>query len=174
MENWKFVNEKYEISTYGRLRRGDKIMKGNCSDFGYIHYSMCIGNKRIYAMAHRLVALAFIPNPENKAEVNHIDCNPKNNNIENLNWCTRGENIKHSRDLQRYPKTIKKRTAETLLKDKKAKEKIMKPVIDEYGNKYETAKAAAYAHGLTSQAVRLAIKNGYKSANRSWAYLTNN
>lgn len=172
MEKWKFINDKYEISTKGRLRNGDFILKGKVGKNGYVEYSMSLGSgKRKYELAHRLVAKAFIENKENKAEVNHIDCNRLNNSVDNLEWATRGENIRHSRALNRYPKEIKKRTKETLIKDKKAKEYKMKAVIDEFGNVYETAKAAAFANGLSSQAVRLAIKFGYKSANRKWSYL---
>lgn len=174
MEKWKFINDKYEISTKGRLRNGDFILKGKVGKNGYVEYSMSLGNgKRKYELAHRLVAKAFIENTESKIEVNHIDCNRLNNNVENLEWVTRGENIRHSRTLNRYPKQIKKRTKETLIKDKKAKEYKMKAVIDEFGNVYETAKAAAFAHGLSSQAIRLAIRFGYKSANKQWSYLKN-
>jgi hypothetical protein len=75
--------------------------------------------------------------------------------------------------LNRYPKQIKKRTTETLQKDREAKQHKMKAVIDEIGNVYETAKAAAYAHGLSQHAVRLAIKYNNKSANKKWSYLNN-
>lgn len=174
MEIWKFVNEKYEISNTGKLRNGAFILKGKVGKNGYVSYSMSLGNyKRKYEMAHRLVAKAFIPNPENKAEVNHIDCNRLNNNVTNLEWCTHSENIRHSRGLNRYPKEIKKRTTKTLQKDREAKQHKMKAVIDEFGNIYETAKAAAYAHGLSQHAVRLAIKYNNKSANKKWSYLNN-
>ncbi len=172
MEKWKFINDKYEISTNGRLRNGAFILKGKVGKNGYLSYSMSMGNyKRKHEMAHRLVAKAFIENTENKPEVNHIDCDRLNNSVQNLEWVTRGENIRHSRNLNRYPKTIKKRTKETLTKDRKAKQHKMKAVIDEYGNIYETAKDAAFANGLSCHAVRLAIKFGHKSANRNWSYL---
>tara|TARA_R110000868_G_scaffold405816_1_gene685654 strand:+ start:561 stop:1085 length:525 start_codon:yes stop_codon:yes gene_type:complete len=174
MENWKFINEKYEISNTGKLRNGEYILKGKVGANGYVSYSMSMGNyQRKYEMAHRLVAKAFIENPENKAEVNHIDCNRLNNDVTNLEWCTHSENIKHSRALNRYPKQIKKRTIETINKDRKAKEHKMKAVIDELGNIYCTAKSASSAHGLSSHAVRLAIKNNNKSANLKWSYLNN-
>lgn len=55
-------------------------------------------NKRKNWILHRLLAIHFLPNPENKPEVNHIDGNKFNNDLSNLEWCTRAENLKHARD----------------------------------------------------------------------------
>jgi hypothetical protein len=50
---------------------------------------------------HRLIAIAFIPNPDNKPFINHIDCNTLNNDLNNLEWCTHGENQKHAFNVGR-------------------------------------------------------------------------
>lgn len=55
-----------------------------------------------YPLVHRLVALTFISNPENKEEVNHIDFNRQNNNVENLEWVTRKENVERSYEAGRH------------------------------------------------------------------------
>ena len=63
---------------------------------GYPKLSVIFNNKRKHFTIHRLVAKLFIPNPDNKPQVNHIDGNKLNNDASNLEWCTAIENIAHA------------------------------------------------------------------------------
>lgn len=63
---------------------------------GYHRIRVCKDGASSGQLVHRMVALAFVPNPENKPEVNHKDGNKLNNRADNLEWCTRGENLSHS------------------------------------------------------------------------------
>lgn len=95
----------YEISTLGRVkslgRRGsgasikDKILRPGRSTSGYLFYNLCKSGKTKIHQAHRLVAIHFISNPKNKKEVNHIDAKKHNNFVDNLEWATPSENIRH-------------------------------------------------------------------------------
>ena len=94
------VAPEYDISSFGRVRRKKPRMDG--SDFfpkpwrnsmGYIRVRL---NNKNYLL-HRLLAQAFIPNPEGKPCVDHRDGNPQNNSLENLRWCTHAENNRNSK-----------------------------------------------------------------------------
>ena len=83
----------YEKSNYR------KIIKISFLDHkGYIQTPLTKNKKQINKKNHRLVAIAFIPNPENKPQVNHINGNKLNNNVENLEWVTDKENKKHAKE----------------------------------------------------------------------------
>lgn len=108
------INKNGNIFSIKRKVKGRHGFIGNIemkqqSYFGYKRVCLCKDNKKKKYLVHRLVALAFIPNTQNKPFINHIDCNPSNNNIENLEWCTQSENIIHSVKLGRQKNNLKGR-----------------------------------------------------------------
>lgn len=96
--------DHYTIDEQGVLRsyprngtiKEIRIMKGTLDCYGYLIYKLRAGKIQKNVKAHRLVAIAFIPNPDNKPTVNHIDGNKANNNVANLEWSAYKEQIVHS------------------------------------------------------------------------------
>lgn len=137
----------YEVSNLGRVKalarkkicnRGwgwikEHIMKQTTANSDY--YRVPLTNKehiKKYYLVHRLVATSFIPNPKELPQVNHIDGNKLNNRVDNLEWCTRQDNIKHAYKIGLNPS--KKKILEYIdkLEDRIEKlEKAMKYRIGE-------------------------------------------
>lgn len=108
-EIWKTIenlNEEYQISNFGNVRHikqnGIKILKSHKDKSGYLIINIYANNKNHSLKIHRLVANAFVPNPNSKEQVNHIDFNRINNRADNLEWCTLQENIQHSKRHGKY------------------------------------------------------------------------
>lgn len=93
-------NGEYFVSESGDVRslknHGDKILKKRISRDGYVWYVLQINGKGKTMRANRLVANAFIPNPDEKPTVNHKDGNKQNNHVSNLEWATRKEQMIHA------------------------------------------------------------------------------
>lgn len=103
-EQWRPIEgyEDYLISNHGRVRslkrHSDRLMPLTKQRKGYYYVMLYRCNVGKCCRVNRLVALHFIPNPDNLPEVNHIDGDKANNHASNLEWCTRSHNVKHSFD----------------------------------------------------------------------------
>lgn len=101
IEEWRPVSgyeEFYSVSNTGKVRslRLNIELKPSLSFKGYLRIVLWSPTgTRLTGIVHRLVAQAFIPNPENKPQINHIDCQRSNNHVSNLEWCTPKENTAH-------------------------------------------------------------------------------
>lgn len=107
---------RYEVSNLGNVRGIDFMRTGRTqillpkhNQGGYVVVGLCKDGKRKDALVHILVAQAFIPNPENKPEVDHINCVRDDNRVENLRWATRSENCRNPITYAKHLKNAKTR-----------------------------------------------------------------
>lgn len=143
METWKEIPDTdgyYYVSNLGNVKSVDRfvpdkngrivrykgrLIKPNTNSTGYYRVRIIVAGKKANPFVHRLVAGAFVDHPEGKDVVNHIDCNPKNNSAENLEWVTLLENMQYASRLGRmkYTDRHKKNLRASLIKN------MGKPVV---------------------------------------------
>lgn len=144
IEIWKpiFFDKEptiFEVSSFGRVRsfgRGEIVIRATC-DNGHGYESLSLykrGYGKIQFKVHRLVAIYFLPNPDNLPEVNHKDGEKKNNKMDNLEWASKKENSQHAAEMgllsrgsrKLPPKSVGKFFAGILLKSYQSAGSVVK------------------------------------------------
>lgn len=183
----------YEVSNKGRVRslkrkvsnghgfyiKEGRVLAMSKTTTGYWKVELKkSGEKRRSMKVHRLVAFAFIPNPENKPNINHIDGNPLNNEVENLEWCTQKENLLHATRnglikmvdnftenryeiLREY--TIDKKSAFDLSKKYKCSQASIKKFLIENGVEVRGVREAKNKYNINKEQLLEDIKSGMKN-----------
>lgn len=155
---------KYFVSNLGNIksspkthRRKEIILKTMPLKGGYLTVDLCKDKLVTKTLVHRIVANAFIPNPENKPQVNHINGNKQDNRVENLEWVTHSENQLHSIKIG----------IRTTKGEKNSQSKLRSEQVLEILKDNRLYKFIAADYGISIYTVS-DIKRGY-----SWTHITN-
>ena len=187
MENWKDIKGYegfYQVSNLGRVKSlarvsynpngtvnshiKEKILVQNLDRGGYPNVGLCKNGKSKTMKVHRLVAMAFIENPENKSQINHKDEVKINNVVENLEWCSAQENINYG---TRTTRAIQNRRSYKLGNSPSAK-----PVFCEELNKtFDCAIRVEEELGICGSSICNVCKGKQKTAGGfHWRYANEN
>lgn len=170
VEIWKPVvgwEDSYMVSNFGRVKSLDRwiktgrgglqfregvILKGKLDKDGYPHLGLYKNGKCKFFTIHRLVAQAFLPNPNNLPQVNHKDENKTNNCVDNLEWCNAKYNINYG--------TRNNRISNVQRNDKKKSKPVVQLTLDnKISGIYPSIKEAARQIGIGSTEISKCCKN---------------
>lgn len=140
-EVWKWIKDYeglYEISNLGRVRREGRIIKGypNNRGKGYWCIDLCKNGKRKRFTAHKLVAQAFLPEVVGKNQINHVDGDPKNNRVDNLERVNNRENTIHA-----YKTGLNSKAFQIIIED------LSTGLVEEYPTMRQASVALGYSAG---------------------------
>lgn len=169
----------YQVSTLGRVRSLDrviydqgrhwfqngKILKASSQKSGYLFVTLSKAGKAKQYRVHRLVAQAFIPNPNGWPQVNHKDEDVTNNKVENLEWCTAKYNLNYGNHNQNVAKTLKQHKYQKIAIEngRKTSTPVLKFTLDgkfleKYSSQVEAAKNNNIRQGSVSNCCRGKVK----------------
>lgn len=137
-EIWKNVphDPRYRVSNMGRFKgmRSERLIKGTVGGAGRGYLIVSLGESKSRFRLHRLIAEAFVPNPQGKPHVNHISGDTLDNRAENLEWVTHWENIRHF-ELVLGGKSTDKLSYEKAkeIRKRRAAGELLRILAEEYG-----------------------------------------
>lgn len=148
-EIWKDIEGYeglYQISNKGRVKSfhgKGRIMKLGTHPLGYKLATLTKDGEQNTKQVHRLVAQAFIPNPENLPVINHKDENPSNNNVKNLEWCTQKYNLNYGTCQERKEKTRAENKARKELGWLAKFDLLTNEIVDVFKDEFDAAQEQA-------------------------------
>lgn len=133
--------DRYNIDKNGKKKfyPGRELIQETSTVYGHKRVTLSKDGKTKRHLVHRLVGEAFIPNPENKPQINHIDSNPSNNHVSNLEWVTSSENMLHAQSKGRLT------AAQSKGGGKHNKKKAKQRILDAIGNIYNNWQVTGFA-----------------------------
>lgn len=162
-EIWKDIKEfegHYQVSNLGNVKSLNYKKMGISKNLvpkknnkGYLWVELRSNGKVKPMLIHRLVAMAFLPNPNNLEQVNHKDENPLNNCVENIEWCTREYNVRYS--IEKHPKKPHKHLKHVLQKT------LNGEILKSYPCTVEVARANGYNQWSIIQCCKGKRKQAY-------------
>ena len=146
----------YEVSDKGRVRSlkfgKERILKQGRNNSGYLQVCLCKNGETKRCLVHRLVAQAFIHNPDNLPEVNHKDEDKENNSVQNLEWCDRKYNVNYGTGIQR----ISEKKSKPVLQYTKSGE-----FVKEWKSMNDVQRNLGYSKGNISSCCTGRLKSAY-------------
>lgn len=151
--------EGYQATKSGKIwsKKSNKFLQGGIDEKGYLRYCLQTKEGQKSVRGHQLIALTFIPNPNNYLQVNHKDENKKNNNVDNLEWCDNNYNYHYGNHIFNVAESNKKKIWKC---DKTTHEKIQM---------YDSMKEASIDNNIKSYSqIGKVCRNEAKSAGGFW------
>ena len=176
IEEWRDIKGyegKYQVSNLGRVKslnynhtKKEKILSDSPNTYGYLYVNLYKNGKGKPFYIHKLVALHFIPNPNNHPIINHKDENKQNNKVSNLEWCTHEYNVNYGTRTQRASEKMKGSKNPMYDIECSKHPRARKVLCVTTGKEFNTIKEASESYNLHMESITMCCQGKRKSAGK--------